>query len=257
MEAAQHTTAPADRHPTSFAKSLASEMYVLIVAGITTGVVVAGLGSRLAMLLLRFTSSDSVDGVASDDGFTIGRFTLSGTYNLLLIGAGVGVIGAVAYQWVRPWLLGPPWFRSTTLALAAGAVVGSMLVQADGIDFTLLDPMWLAVSLFVGLPAVFAVCIALAVDRVDRHLDQHPSGGWRRWIVPVLLVAAFPPVAVALVIAAAILVPWILVRDEPGVRALVDRPVAANVVRAAWLGIAVLGLVALAGDIVDLRAVPY
>lgn len=254
MEVAHGTGVPPDAPTVSFVRALASEMYVLIVAGISTGVIVAGLGSRLAMLLLRFTSSDTVDGIASDDGFTIGRFTLAGTYNLLLIGAGVGVLGAAAYQWVRPWLIGPRWFRYATLALAAGAVVGSMLVHADGIDFVLLDPMWLAVSLFVALPAVFAVCIAFAVDRVDRHLDQHPAGGRRRWVVPVLLVVAFPPVVVVLMIAVAVLVPWVLVRDEPPVRSLVGRPVAANAVRVAWLAIAVLGLMALVGDIADLRA---
>jgi hypothetical protein len=72
-------------------------MWVVVMAGIPTGVVVAGVGSRLAMLLLRLTSSSSVGGVSSDDGFEIGRFTLGGTYNLLLLGAAVGVIGAVAY----------------------------------------------------------------------------------------------------------------------------------------------------------------
>jgi hypothetical protein len=79
---------------------------VIVVAGISVGVVVGGVGSRVAMLVLRLTSPDHVRGVTSDDGFTIGRVTLSGTYNLLLLGAAVGIIGAAAYRVVAPWLIG-------------------------------------------------------------------------------------------------------------------------------------------------------
>ena len=91
-------------------------------------------------------------GVKSDDGFVIGQVTLAGTYNLLLLGAIVGIIGAAAYLMVAPWLIGPNWFRRLTTGLAAAAVVGSMLVHADGIDFTVLKPTWLAIGVFVALP---------------------------------------------------------------------------------------------------------
>ena len=48
------------------------------------------------MLVLRLTSSRFTRGVVSDDGFVIGRDALGGTYNLLVLGAVVGVIGAGA-----------------------------------------------------------------------------------------------------------------------------------------------------------------
>ncbi|HEY7626101.1 MAG TPA: hypothetical protein VH761_03495, partial [Ilumatobacteraceae bacterium] len=69
-------------------------MRVIVVGGVATGAVVVGLGSRLAMLILRLTSPHRVRGVTSDDGFVIGRVTLGGTYNLMQLGAAVGVIGA-------------------------------------------------------------------------------------------------------------------------------------------------------------------
>src|SRR6188768_2008949 len=97
-------------------------MRVIAVAGVFVGVVVVGLGSRIAMLVLRITSPDRVRGVVSDDGFEIGRVTLGGTYNLLVIGAAVGVIGACVYRLVRRWLIGPLWFRRATTGLAAAAV---------------------------------------------------------------------------------------------------------------------------------------
>src|SRR5262245_36951021 len=95
-------------------------MRVTVVAGIGTGIVVVGLGSRLAMMILRVTSPDHVVGVESDDGFEIGKLTLSGTYNLVQLGAAVGIIGALAYRLVARYLLGPRWFRYLTVGLASG-----------------------------------------------------------------------------------------------------------------------------------------
>ncbi|MBT8242034.1 MAG: hypothetical protein KJN63_12490, partial [Acidimicrobiia bacterium] len=175
--------------PSSVVGEIGERLWVLIVAGIPIGVVVAGAGSRLAMYVLRLTSPDTVRGRISDDGFEIGRFTLSGTYNLLVLGAAVGVVGAAAYRSVAPWLLGPVWFRRFTVAAASGAVVGSMLVHADGIDFHVLEPLWLAVGLFVALPAAFGAAIAMGVDRVAERGVRH---GWRGWVLPVLLVVGFP-----------------------------------------------------------------
>jgi hypothetical protein len=219
-------------------------MWVLVVAGVSTGVVVAGIGSRVAMLILRLTSSENVRGVTSDDGFEIGRITVGGTYSLVMLGAAVGIIGAVAYKMVAPWLLGPVWFRRCTVAAGSGAVVGSMLVHADGIDFRLLEPLWLAVGLFVALPAAFGVAISVVVDRLSaRPVPQ----GRRRWLVPVLLIAAFPATIPLTVFVAVGVACWILVRRTLGDRRLPT--IAGVVVRVGWLAIAVLGLNALVGDV--------
>lgn len=222
---------------------------VLVVAGVSVGVLVVGVGSRLAMFALRLTSPDQVVGLTSDDGFTIGRFTLGGTYNLLALGAAVGIIGAAAYRAVAPWLLGPGWFRRFTTAAASGAVVGSMLVHADGIDFRLLKPLWLAIGMFVALPALFAVAIGAAVDRVA-SAGSWSNVGRRRWLLPVLLIAAFPPVLVIVVPALAVLTLWVPVRRLLGEREVPF--VLGLAVRGTWLAIAVSGLVALLGDIGDL-----
>ena len=75
-----------------FGDRLFEELRVLVVAGVPVGVLVIGVGSRLAMFLLRLTSPDRVNGIRSDDDFLIGRFTLGGTYNLLMLGAAVGIV---------------------------------------------------------------------------------------------------------------------------------------------------------------------
>ncbi len=219
---------------------------VLIVAGITVGVLVAGIGSRSAMFVLRLTSPDGVRGVTSDDGFEIGRFTIGGTYSLVTLGAIVGIIGAVAYRAVAPWLLGPVWFRRVTVAAASGVVVGSIVIHADGIDFTLLKPTWLAIVLFIALPALFGAAVGVAVDRIAGRRHGGPQG-WRRMILPVVLVAAFPPTAVLVILAGVVLAVWVPARRTFN---LTRAPFALTIaVRAIWLTIAVVGLAALLGDV--------
>ena len=79
----------ASMSPVTPAGRYLEQLRVVTVAGIACGVVVVGLGSRLAMLMLRLTSPQRVRGVTSDDGFEIGRVTLGGTYNLMIVGAAV------------------------------------------------------------------------------------------------------------------------------------------------------------------------
>jgi hypothetical protein len=224
------------------------QLRILIVAGIPVGVIVAGVGSRLAMLALRVSSPDHVIGIESDDGFTIGQFSLSGTYNLLMFGATVGILGAAAYQCVAPWLIGPTWVRRLTVGLAAGVVVGSMVVHSDGVDFNVLRPTWLAIGLFVLLPALFGVAIGPVVDRVSGPTSRS-DGGRRSWILPVVLVAAFPLTLAVVVVSGVVYAVWVLLADRARVRNLANTRVAGYAMRSAWLGVAVLGLIALARDV--------
>lgn len=221
---------------------------VLIVAGIPTGALVVGLGSRIAMFVLRVTSPDRVHGVRSDDDFVIGKVTLGGTYNLLQIGAAVGIIGVGTYLLVAPWLIGPLWFRRLTTGLASAVVAGSMLVHDRGIDFHLLQPTWLAIGLFVALPGLFGIAIAAAVDGVRRP-DSWTTRGRRRWVLAVVSVACFPATLVVLGAAVAVTALAELLRAAGFVRLMRNIPFHALVIRAIWLLIAAAGLVALVNDI--------
>ena len=237
-----------------FGDRLFEELRVLVVAGVPVGVLVVGVGSRLAMFLLRLTSPDRVNGIRSDDDFLIGRFTLSGTYNLLMLGAAVGIVAAGVYRLVRSWLIGPMWFRRVTTALAAGAVGGSILVHADGIDYRLLKPTWFAIALFVALPAAFGGVIGPVVDRV-RSPESWTRSGRRVWALPVIALVPFPLAAFPLVFAVVVMTLLMAL----GELTVIDRIRASTsyrlVVRGAWLGIAVLGLIALIQDVVEIRQV--
>ncbi len=127
------------------------------------GALIAGPAARVLMLALRLTSPDTVRGVTSDDGFTIGRVGFD-TLQLLLGSAFIGAAGGAAYAAGRRILPG----RRRRLALwtlLAGAAGGAGTVHTDGVDFTLLEPTWLAIGGFVALFAGGALAIALLVER--------------------------------------------------------------------------------------------
>src|SRR4051794_32890042 len=72
-------------------------------AGAVAGLLVGGIGGRLAMLLLRLTSPESVLGLTSDDGFEIGVVSLR-TFRLLLATTGVGAAAGALYAGLRGML---------------------------------------------------------------------------------------------------------------------------------------------------------
>lgn len=221
----------------------------MVVAGAVVGVLVAGVGLRLAMLVLRLTSPDEVVGLTSDDGFVIGEVTLLGSYQLLALGGLVGLLGAGAWRLVQPWLIGPGWFQRFTFAFTAGAFVGSMILHADGVDFRVLEPLELAVAMFVGLPVLVAVGVSLAADAVAE--DRLLSHGFARRAAPVVPLVLFPP-----------LVPFLLVGSVAVAGAVAARRtlvplgqrsvVVALVVRAVFLVVPVSGVVMLSRDLTEL-----
>ena len=123
--------------------------------------------------------------------------------------------------------------------------MGSMLIHDDGIDFHVLKPLWLAITLFIALPALFGAAIAVAVDRVAAMPEPV---GWRRWLLPLVLVAVFPLAVPVVALAAVVAAAGVLLRCGLD-RAGGIPPGATVVVRGVWLVIALLGFGALVADI--------
>jgi hypothetical protein len=135
-------------------------------AGGLGGALVGGVGGRLAMFVLRLTSDSFVRGVESDDGFIIGRFNLMDTLELVLATTIMGAVVGVLVIAGRPFF---PW-RGMWLAWAAvgGAIGGGIIVHTDGVDFVVLEPAWLAVLMFIAIPAAGAAAIAALVPLYQR-----------------------------------------------------------------------------------------
>jgi hypothetical protein len=202
---------------------------------------------RLAMLALRLTSPAAV-GLASDDGFVIGEATLSGSYNLLNLGGALGVIGAAAYVAVSPLLPGPRWLRLATVAAAAAIIGGAAAIHPDGVDFTLLEPPWLAVGLFLLVPLLTGVLVATTVDWVDRRPGSSTASAW----LPPLALTAALPLTVLATIPTILLVAVLLPARRAWLGPVLTHPWSTWLARTAFASIP---LIALAGLWPDLRQI--
>ena len=225
----------------------ARALVVAAMAGLLAGVVIGGLGGRLAMLILRLTSSPGLHGAETDDGFTIGIVS-SATFFLLVFTAIFGLIGGVVYVVVRTWI--PPGARSLVFGALSGVVGGALVIRPGGIDFTLLRPLALALGMFVALPAVYGVAVSVFVERWLPSSKEQPSLAWLAGLVPAIL-----PIALIglrggfLFLAVSIVFTFALFR--PGATRLVTAP---TVVRLGRVGLVAVGAgyaLALGRDIVE------
>lgn len=194
----------------------ARTLAVVTLVGAFSGAVVVGVLSRLAMMLLAVLNPGAA-GLTSDDGFTMGQFTLSGSLQLALSGVQLGVLGAWFYLVVRGLMVGPAWFRLLSISLGPGVVV-VVGVHTDGVDFTLLDPPALAAAMFVALPTLYVALLHLGAQRALRAHRDLPR--------PLLLLGLLP--WVPLVPLTLVLVTGFLglraLRARPGGRALLSHP---------------------------------
>lgn len=226
-------------------KSLARWISLGAAAGGLGGLLVGGIGGRLAMLLLRFTSPDFIRGMESDDGFTMGRFTFSNTLSLLLVTTVLGSIGGLIVVLGRPFL--PARYTLFGWPLAAGGIVGATIISDDGVDFNLLEPALLAVVMFIAIPALGALLIAWLIE------EWH-SWWWANWkrtlvaAIPGLPALVFFPLGILVAVVAT---GWFVVLRIDSARSLprlLPVRVLAIVVFFALTG---LGLLSLAGDITE------
>jgi hypothetical protein len=213
-------------------------------AGAILGVLIGGVGGRVAMGVLASLNTED-KGVISDDGFEMGRITLGGTAQLLLTSLQFGLIGALIYLALRNLAIGPTWVRIASLT-AGGTVVFGALVIHDGVDFTLLEPSWLPVVLFLAIPLIYIPAAALLTEHWVRPTSWFITADKRK-VAPVLLV--WIATGVLLPIAALALGAAFVTREAVSERSARARSAAAWAARALLGAIGVVALVALIFDI--------
>jgi hypothetical protein len=145
-------------------------------AGLVVGVLVVGVGSPLAMLLLARLNPRAT-GRLSDDGFVVGHLT-SASLGLLVLGSVVGVLGAMLVLAVRDLRVGPAWLRWASVTVGPAVVVGALVVHTDGVDFRVFHPTWLALALFVALPGVAGARAASGWPRSRCWSSWRRRSGW-------------------------------------------------------------------------------
>jgi hypothetical protein len=209
------------------------------------GAVVGGIGGRLAMFALRLTSDPSLEGVKTDDGFIIGRFS-GDTLFLLLFTSVLGALGGILYIAVRSWL--PERGRAALAGVFGGVVGGAIFIRPDGLDFTRLDPVPLAVVLFIALPAVYGVTMSLLVERL--LLEDSGLSGSRVWflgLIPLVAVGVLGVLGLGVLVV--MIGVWAIRRWAPEAWGVLRSTTVAWIGRAVLLAVTGFGLVRLIDDI--------
>jgi hypothetical protein len=218
--------------------------------GLLCGLIVGGVGGRLAMFLLRLTSGPEVIGVTSDDGFTIGLFT--GSTVFLLGGTAItGAMLGVVYLMLRRYL--PDRFRAL---LTVAVVGGALIIKPGGVDFTRLEPRWLAVASFVLLPGLFGFALSKVVDRLLKHRTRYglPWLALAGAAFVLILIGTEGGGSLALVVTVllAVLLGWIASTKVPTLRKLPSSAPVVWIARTAMLAGGLFAASDLAKDIAEI-----
>ena len=199
-------TAAAGTTPRDRALSAAKAVSAALVAGALAGLVIGGLGGRIAMLVLRLTSDPSLHGLETDDGFTIGIVS-SATLFLVILTTVAGGVGGLAYGAVRSWL--PERLRPWLFGSLTGVVGGALVIRPGGIDFTRLEPLGLAVVMFVALPAAYGVATSLLAERfLDKRSafqSARSSIAGLAVLLPIVLFGAIGLLVVVLILGSVVI----------------------------------------------------
>jgi len=158
---------------------------LLGLASLAAGVLVGGVGGRIAMSVSAAMAPPEMIGRLTENGNRIGEFTIAGTIGLLVfVGLLGGIAGSVVVVSSDPWLrwAGPMkglGFGMMTLAVFGYETFGS-------VDFRLLEPVAVNVGMFLGLMLLFG----LAVSGFYRLLETRlPRAAEREQIGYLILVA--------------------------------------------------------------------
>lgn len=183
-------------------------------AGAIAGLIVGGVGSRLAMRILALTSPDA-QGAMTEAQAVVGEISLGGTLFLLVAGIVLGMGGGLAYVALRRWL--PSRGTGFIFGLLTLAVSGRFLVDPDNVDFIVLGPSLLSVAMFASLPVLFGLLVVPLQATLEPFFTKSRSGPATSLVLTVglLPLAIGGPVAVALAI---LIAAGFLLARSPSVR---------------------------------------
>ena len=227
------------------------------IAGLAVGILVGGLGGRLAMRIVALLIPDAF-GSFTENGNRLGDITIEGSLGLIIFaGLFVGIFVAVIWVVVSPWLprtLGLRALAAIPLAIGLGAFG---LVQGNNPDFAVLgyDPRVMVVLL--GLIGLVGVAMALVDAWLDRRLPQARSvtstetavysaisligALFAIGVVATFLGGALRPAGIALLVTGLATLRWWYLRyhgaerPPPGLRLLGSGSVVAAVVLGFWI----------------------
>jgi hypothetical protein len=162
------------------------------IAGLTAGILVGGVGSRVFMRIAGAASGTRGGGRITEAGFTVGELTLGGTIALVVfIGIISGIVGAGMYLAMRPWLGWAGKWRGVVFGILLFGLTSatSDLMNPDNVDFSILGNGPLLVALIIGLFIAFGVVADWVFGMLDRRLPGSDEGWWPVGVVYAVISA--------------------------------------------------------------------
>ena len=159
-----------------------------LAAGVLTGAVVGGLGSRLVMRIIA-VGNRSHYGETTHDNAVVGVTTLDGTLNLVTQGVAAGVIGALFYLLCRRWLPGRGWRKGLGFGVVLLAATYPAAIDVEMYEFfRYIRPVY-AYALFAVLFVAYGVAAAPLTERWGRGSQEPPGNLVVRWVGRIALLA--------------------------------------------------------------------
>ena len=160
-------------------------------AGLSTGVLVGGVGGRLAMRLSALVDP-SANGLTTEAGRTVGEITFAGTFEFIFfVGIFSGITVAFVWMLISRWLPEHGNARYRAAAVVAVAMGGRASIGGNNFDFRILDPAVGQAAIFVGLAALGGVTVVIIDRFLERRLPPAEGAAWTGYIVVALLGTAF------------------------------------------------------------------
>ena len=154
---------------------LVRAMGIGVLAGLAAGFLAGGVGSRLAMRISAIAAGPAMRGTFTENGNRVGEITAGGTFSLLaFVTVFSGIFGGLVCVAVRPWLPRSGRWRGPAFGALLLAVFGSVVIDADNIDFRLFGPPLLNIGMFAALFVLFGMVAAPLADRADRAFPAVP-----------------------------------------------------------------------------------
>jgi hypothetical protein len=138
-------------------------LLVAIVVGGAVGLVVGGLGARVAMRLVALAEPTDLTGARTLSGGVVGELTWSGTADVLLAGLAVGVLGGLLYLALRGVLPRRDGLRAAVFAAFLVLVPGA--VFSGDSEFRQLERPLVALAVFVPVFVLYGLLVPLVVER--------------------------------------------------------------------------------------------
>jgi len=157
----------------------------VFVAGGAAGVLVGGIGTRIAMRIAAMTARDGAQGLTTEAGATIGRITFEGTAFLLVaVGIGSALVGTAFYLAALPWLPRRRTMRAIAFGCLELVVFGTVLLDPANPDFTILGRPLLDVLVLGSLFVLHGWALVILVEPSGRLVAAVARGNrWRARLV--------------------------------------------------------------------------